>query len=51
VVGVNSDEEIIKNKGPPIMNGKERAEIIRACKFVDEVIEDTVYSVDVELLN
>jgi ethanolamine-phosphate cytidylyltransferase len=51
VAGVNGDEEIIKNKGPPIMNCKERAEIIRACKFVDEVIEDTVYSVNVDVLD
>ena len=45
VVGVNSDAEILKNKGPSVLNCKERADIIRACKWVDEVYEDTEYCV------
>jgi ethanolamine-phosphate cytidylyltransferase len=36
-VGINSDEEISKNKGPPVMNIDERAALIRACKWVNEV--------------
>jgi ethanolamine-phosphate cytidylyltransferase len=42
---VNSDEEILKNKGPAVLNQKERSEILRACKWVDEVAEGTEYTV------
>ena len=38
VVGVCSDEEIKKYKGPPLMTVVERADIIKGCKWVDEVI-------------
>jgi ethanolamine-phosphate cytidylyltransferase len=51
VVGVNSDAEILKNKGPSVLNCKERADIIRACKWVDEVHEDTEYCVSVDVLD
>jgi len=51
VVGVNSDEEVQKVKGPLIMDGKERAALVSACKWVDEVIEDTPYTPTIELLD
>jgi len=51
VVGVNSDEEILKNKGPTILTCKERADIIRSCKWVDEVYEGTEYTVTEEILD
>jgi ethanolamine-phosphate cytidylyltransferase len=51
VVGVNSDAEILKNKGPSVLNCKERADIIRACKWVDEVYEDTEYCVSIDTLD
>jgi ethanolamine-phosphate cytidylyltransferase len=51
VVGVNSDAEILKNKGPTVLTCKERADILRACKWVDEVYEDTEYTVRVETLD
>jgi cytidyltransferase-like protein len=41
VVGVNSDTDLMINKGPTIMNEQERAEILRHCKFVDEVVVGT----------
>ena len=41
VVGVNSDEDLMKNKGPTIMNDAERTEIFRHCKFVDRVVGKT----------
>lgn len=44
VCGINSDDDLLKAKGPTIMNVKERNEIMKHCKFVDEVIEDTPYS-------
>lgn len=51
VVGVNSDADIIKCKGPPIMNGEERASMVRACKWVDEVQMDTAYVPDLDLID
>jgi len=51
VVGVNSDADLLKNKGPTVLNCKERADILRACKWVDEVAEDTEYTVSVETLD
>jgi ethanolamine-phosphate cytidylyltransferase len=39
------------NKGPTIFNGDERAEIVRRCKFVDEVIPDTPYTPTTELMD
>ena len=37
-------------KGPPILNVQERAEIIRHCKFVDEVQIDVPYTPNIETL-
>jgi len=51
VVGVNADDEVIKVKGPLIMDQKERVALIQACKWVDEVIESTPYSPTVEFLD
>lgn len=51
VVGVNSDAEILRNKGPTVLTCKERADILRACKWVDEVVEDTEYTVRLETLD
>ena len=51
MVGVNSDEEILRNKGPTVLTCRERSDILRACKWADEVVEDTEYSVTVETLD
>lgn len=51
VVGVNSDADLLKNKGPTVLNCKERADILRACKWVDEVAEETEYTVSVQTLD
>jgi ethanolamine-phosphate cytidylyltransferase len=51
VCGVNSDEEIQKVKGPPVFNSDERWTIVRACKWVDEVAQDTEYTPTIELLD
>jgi len=51
VVGVNSDEEILRTKGPSILTTAERSEIIRSCRWVDEVAEGTEYSVSTEILD
>ena len=50
VCGVNSDDDLLKTKGTTIMNIKERNEIMKHCKFVDEVIEDTPYSPSLQFL-
>ena len=38
IVGINSDEWLIRKKGKGFMNFAERAEIIKAFRFVDEVM-------------
>ena len=38
IVGVSGDFETIKKKGKIVMNQLERTEIIRHCKWVDEVL-------------
>lgn len=50
VVGIHSDEEIARNKGHPVMNQKERYEMLRHLKWVDQVAEDVPYSPSLELL-
>ncbi|CCW62756.1 unnamed protein product [Phytomonas sp. EM1] len=42
-VGSHSDEEVIQHKGPPIMHEDERYESLRACKWVDYVVENYPY--------
>ena len=51
VVGVISDEEILKAKGPPVMNLQERAAVISACKWVDEVHLGVDYAGTIEILD
>lgn len=40
VVGVTGDEEMGKVKSPTVMSSAERAEVVRSCRHVDEVIEN-----------
>jgi len=51
VAGVHSNEEIMRNKGRPVMKDEERLKLVSACKYVDEVVWDTPYSPTLELLN
>jgi len=51
VVGVHSNAEIEKHKGPPVMNDEERLATVRACKWADEVVFDTPYDPSLELLD
>lgn len=40
IVGIHTDAEIAANKGtPPVIPYAERIASLRACKFVDEVVE------------
>lgn len=50
VVGVHSDEEIRKHKGPPVMKEDERYKAVRACKWVDEVVEDAPYAMNMDMM-
>ncbi len=51
VLGVISDEEIVANKGMPVMTLKERIAVARGCKWVDEVAEGVPYDVTVPFLD
>lgn len=51
VVGVHSDEEITRHKGPPVFNEQERYKIVRAIKWVDEVVENAPYITSLDTLD
>lgn len=51
VVGVHSDEEILRNKGPTTFTEEERYSLLRKTRFVDEVVEDVPYTPTIELLD
>lgn len=38
IVGVSSDKDTLKFKGKTVMDQKERAESVKHCKWVDQVI-------------
>eukprot|EP01061_Rhynchopus_euleeides_P014377 TRINITY_DN24952_c0_g1_i1.p1 TRINITY_DN24952_c0_g1~~TRINITY_DN24952_c0_g1_i1.p1 ORF type:complete len:410 (+),score=195.34 TRINITY_DN24952_c0_g1_i1:51-1232(+) len=46
-VGIHTDEEVMRFKGPPIMHDYERYAAARACKWVSRVIEGVPYVTDV----
>lgn len=51
VVGVCSDSDVIKAKGPTVYTEEEWADMIRECKWVHEVIVGVPYTVTVNLLD
>jgi cytidyltransferase-like protein len=50
IVGLTSDEDVARYKRHPIMNVNERAESVRGCKYVDEVIPNCPYCVTEEFI-
>lgn len=46
LVGVCNDELTNSKKGRTVMNEKERAESLRHCRWVDEVVEDAPWVID-----
>lgn len=49
-VGVHSDKDIARVKGPTVMNEEERYAAVAACKWVDKVIKDAPYTTDLEMM-
>lgn len=50
IVGVCNDELTNSKKGLTVMNEHERAESLRHCRWVDEVVEDAPWTIDNEFL-
>ncbi|XP_053666632.1 ethanolamine-phosphate cytidylyltransferase [Anopheles marshallii] len=51
VVGIHNDEDITRNKGPPVFTQEERYKMVRGIKWVDEVVEDAPYVTTLETLD
>ena len=51
MVGVCSDSDVLKAKGPTVYTEMERADRIRECKWVHEVIVGVPYTPTVETLD
>ncbi|KAK6789828.1 hypothetical protein RDI58_013628 [Solanum bulbocastanum] len=51
IVGVVSDEEIVANKGPPVLCMEERLALISGLKWVDEVIANAPYAITEDFMN
>jgi ethanolamine-phosphate cytidylyltransferase len=51
VVGVHSDEEIQRHKGPTVMKEEERYAAVQACKWVDEIVKGAPYITSLEMMD
>uniref|UniRef100_A0A0N5ATI7 ethanolamine-phosphate cytidylyltransferase n=1 Tax=Syphacia muris TaxID=451379 RepID=A0A0N5ATI7_9BILA len=51
VVGVHTDAEIERHKGPPVFTEEERYRMVRGIKWVDEVVEGAPYITSVKTLD
>ncbi|KAL0993469.1 hypothetical protein UPYG_G00108400 [Umbra pygmaea] len=51
IVGVHTDGEISKHKGPPVFTQAERYKMVRAIKWVDEIVEGAPYVTTLETLD
>jgi len=50
IVGIHSDEDVSSYKRMPIINEKDRYEMVRSCRYVDEVIEEAPLKITKEFL-
>ena len=50
IVGVSGDKDTHQHKGLTVLSGAERAETLRHCKWVDEVVEDAPYNTSLEMI-
>ena len=50
IVGLVSDEEILRCKGPPVLPEQERVKCVRAVKWVDDIIANVPYELTKEFM-
>lgn len=51
VVGLVPDREILRCKGPPILNDEERLKLVNSVKWVDEVLTEVPYDLTPDFLH
>jgi len=51
IVGVSGDKETVSKKGKIVMSEKERCDILRHCKWVDEIICPCPWVLDLDWVN
>ena len=51
IVGIHTDEEIEKHKGPPVFTEEERVKMVKGIKWVDEVVLGAPYVTTLEVLD
>ena len=51
IVGVSGDEETIRKKGKIVMTQRERCDILRHCKWVDEIICPCPWVITLDFVN
>uniref|UniRef100_A0A1B6LVK4 ethanolamine-phosphate cytidylyltransferase n=1 Tax=Graphocephala atropunctata TaxID=36148 RepID=A0A1B6LVK4_9HEMI len=51
IVGIHTDEEITRHKGPPVFTQEERYKMVRGIKWVDEVVEGVPYITTLDTLD
>jgi len=50
VCGLPNDNETHRRKGMTVLTDKQRAETVRHCKWVDEIIEDAPWEITMDFL-
>ena len=51
VVGIHSDKDVALYKRTPVLTMNERSEVVKACKYVDDVILDAPLETTDEFMN
>ncbi|XP_034668736.1 ethanolamine-phosphate cytidylyltransferase isoform X2 [Drosophila subobscura] len=51
IVGIHTDAEITKHKGPPVFTEEERVKMVKGIKWVDEVVLGAPYVTTLEVLD